>query len=174
MSAESARLGSGALCVVDADVAQPNSGASTASLFAWPPDPDRDEIFNSAEFDIARWRMVRQRCDKLVHVSVGSAEVLPAGAGFAHEFDAGLPQLRDRLGQVGDLEANNGAGLEMPFARVLPAEHLDVLPVGEFEDPEMRLGVDQIETQHVLIEQCQSLRTISTRPAPAEAPYVHT
>jgi len=110
---------------------------------------------------------------KLVDVSIGSAEVLPAGAGLAQQLDTRLPQLRDRLGQVRNREANNRAGLKMPFARVLPAEHLNVLPIGKFEDPKVRLGVNQIQTQHALIELCQSLGAISARPTPAKSPYVH-
>ena len=61
----------------------------------------------------------------------------------------------------------------MPFARVLPTEHLHMLPIGKFEDPKMRLGVHQIQTQHALIELRQSLGVISTRPAPAKTPNVH-
>ena len=45
---------------------------------------------------------------KLVDVSIGSAEVLPAGAGLAQQLDTRLPQLRDRLGQVRNLEALDG------------------------------------------------------------------
>ena len=70
--------------------------------------------------------------------------MLPGGAGLAQELDARAPQLRNRLGQVLDLKANNRAGLKMPLARVLRTEHLNVLSIGKFEDPKVRLGVDQI------------------------------
>ena len=76
---------------------------------------------------------------KLVHVAVGSTEVLPGGAELAQELDTRRAQLRDRLGQIRDLEANHRASRKMLFARVVPTEHFHVLPIGKFEHPEVRL-----------------------------------
>ena len=110
---------------------------------------------------------------KLVHVAIGSTEVLPGWAGLAQSSIPAVPQLRNRLGQIRDLEADNRTGLKVLFARVLPTEHLHMLPIGKFEDPESAARCAPDPAQHALIELCQSLGAISTRPAPAKTPYVH-
>ena len=48
---------------------------------------------------------------ELIDVAIGSSKVLPSRSGLAQELDARRPQLRYRLGQLCDLEANNRAGL---------------------------------------------------------------
>ena len=115
-------------------------------------------------------------------VSTTSSYTLPSGPRKCCQVGPGSPKsstLAARNSATASAKsvtskADNRTSLKMLFTRVVPTEHLHMLPIGKFEDPKVRLGVHQIQPQHILIELCQSLGAITTRPAPAKTPYVHT
>jgi hypothetical protein len=131
-----------------------NAGSETHEVISSPPTGGRGTTVRRLACASSESRHALQRVTvptalrpgnghELVNVAVGSSEVLPSGSRFAQELDARQPQLRNRLRQIPDFETNNRAGLKMPFARVPRTEHLNVLSIGKFEDPKVRLGVNQ-------------------------------
>ena len=111
---------------------------------------------------------------EFVNVPVGSAEVLPCRSCLAYQLDSGFPKLLDGPRQVSDGEAHHGAGVEVFFARVLRSEDFDVISVRQFEDPEVRLGVDQSQPEHILVEPCLRLSAVGACPTPAQLSDIHS
>jgi hypothetical protein len=61
----------------------------------------------------------------------------------------------------------------MLLARVAVAEYLDMAPIRELEDPEIRFGIHQPEPENVFVEVRQFPGAVSPRAAPAKTCDLH-
>lgn len=110
---------------------------------------------------------------ELVYVAIGSAELLPGRSGFTQQFDVGPSQLVDGRGQVTHSEAGHRAGAEVLLARVAVAEYLDMAPIRELEDPEIRFGMHQPEPKNMFVEVRQFPGAVGSRATPAKTCDLH-
>jgi len=111
---------------------------------------------------------------EFVNVPVGSAEMLPCRTCLTYQLDSCLPQLLNGPRQISDREAHHGAGVEVFFARVLLSKDFYMISVRQFEDPEVRLGVDQSQPEHILVEPCLRLSAVGAYPTPAQLSDIHS